>query len=84
MSRCSKDALLWKRRWTSVQRLFLTAKAPTLCRAQQPSRQCTTLGTTPERIKEKVLWSQGGKARLLLAAEAGLEDTSRPVTAMTV
>jgi hypothetical protein len=42
---------------------------PSLGRAQQPSRQCTTLGTTPERIEEKLLWFPGEKARLLLVAE---------------
>ena len=28
---------------------------PSLCRAQQPSRQCTTLGTTLERIEKTVV-----------------------------
>jgi len=45
---------------------------PSLGRAQQPSRQCTKLGTTPERIKEKCYGSRGEKARLLLPEEAGV------------
>ena len=46
---------------------FVKGQMPSLGRAQQPSRQCTTLGTTPERIKEKVSWSPGEKQRLVLA-----------------
>ena len=41
--------------------LSLTGKMPSLGRAQQPSHQCTTLGTTPERIKESVMVLQGKK-----------------------
>jgi hypothetical protein len=67
MNRCSKDAVLLKGRWTGVQRLFLTSQMPRLGRAQQPSRQCTMLGTTPERIKESFVVPRA-KATLLLVA----------------
>jgi hypothetical protein len=40
---------------------------PRLGRAQQPSRQCTTLGTTPERIKKSFVIPPG-KSKITLAA----------------
>jgi hypothetical protein len=39
--------------------LSLTGQMPSLGRAQQPSRQCATLGTTPERIEKRVVVSRG-------------------------
>ena len=49
----SKDAILLKGRLAGVQRPFLISWMPRLGRAQQPSRQCTRLGTTPERIENE-------------------------------
>jgi len=53
MSRCNKDEVCEKGAGPASGALSLTGQMPSLGRAQQPSRQCATLGTTPERIEGK-------------------------------
>src|SRR5260370_36866514 len=59
MSRCSRDAVYEKALNLVSGILSLTDQMPGLGRARQPSRQCTTLGTTPKRIKKSVKFPRG-------------------------